>query len=66
MKDYISEKIKNHNHQLNQKQQVERMIGEHNIEKRKLKRKLSHWKVNSFLKQHLKRKKNIISKNRIT
>ena len=42
MKDYISEKIKNHNHQLNQKQQVERMIGEHNIEKRKLKRKLSY------------------------
>lgn len=40
MKDYISEKIKNHNHQLNQKQQVERMIGEHNIEKKEIEKEI--------------------------
>ena len=65
MKDYISEKIKNHNHQLNQKQQVERMIGEHNIEK-EIEKEIKLLESELVSETALEKKKNIISKNRIT
>ena len=62
MKDYISEKIKNHNHQLNQKQQVERMIGEHNIEKKEIEKEIKLLESELVSETALEKKKNIISK----